>query len=125
LSTGSQNIAIGFQAGDKITSGTANVIIGTQVASTTLATGTANILIGAGSNCDTVAAGTNRAFMVCAATGSTPLMVGDTTAASLSLTVNGAFTAVSYTAGASAGIDCASGVTAGTVVVVKGIVTHC
>lgn len=52
------NTVIGYNAGNLITSGGTNTIIGANVASTTLLTGSGNILIGTSSAVDTPATGT-------------------------------------------------------------------
>jgi hypothetical protein len=74
VTTGGQNTAIGSAVGTKLTTGTNNTLLGAYVGSTTLATGSFNILIGVGNNCDTAAASTSSTFLVCAASGSVPLI---------------------------------------------------
>jgi hypothetical protein len=58
--TASDNTAIGYQAGDQISTGANNLILGYNVASTTLNTGSNDILIGTGSTVDTPLQGTNN-----------------------------------------------------------------
>jgi len=57
--TGGYNTAFGAAAGNKITSGFANLVLGPYVASTTLTTGSNNILIGYSDAVDTPAADTS------------------------------------------------------------------
>jgi hypothetical protein len=64
MTTGSLNTIIGMAAGLQLTTGSANVLIGNRVASTTLTTGSSNILIGVNANCDTDAVGTSNTFRV-------------------------------------------------------------
>lgn len=89
LSTGAANTALGFQAGASILGGTNNVIIGPQVASTTLTTGANNLILGTVSTCTTPASGTNSTFLVCANSGTTHLISGTLAAASMQLTFGG------------------------------------
>jgi hypothetical protein len=58
--TAANNSLFGTFAGGSITTGSANVVLGLSVASTTLNTGSNNILIGADSTEDTPAQGTNN-----------------------------------------------------------------
>lgn len=56
-STGANSIGLGVNAGKKITSGQNNVVLGPNVATTTLTTGSYNLLIGTSSLIDTTASG--------------------------------------------------------------------
>jgi hypothetical protein len=58
--TSSNNTGLGYEAGYTITSGGNNVVIGANVASTTLNTGSNNVLIGSNNAVDTPASGTNN-----------------------------------------------------------------
>ena len=58
------NTAIGYLAGDDVTTGTNNLILGAGVASTTLQTGSSNILIGASSAIDTPASSTSNILVI-------------------------------------------------------------
>ena len=57
---GTDNMALGYDAGGSITTGASNTVIGYQVASTTLTTGSHNILIGTTSAVDTLTATTSN-----------------------------------------------------------------
>ncbi|HAX90834.1 MAG TPA: hypothetical protein DCY07_01310, partial [Rhodospirillaceae bacterium] len=59
VATGDDNTALGKYAGKVLTTGTDNLIVGTDVASTVLTTGSRNILIGTSAAVTTPAAGTN------------------------------------------------------------------
>lgn len=60
VATSAQGVtAVGFSAGNKITTGGPNLILGNGVASTTLTTGSSNILIGTSSTVDTLASNTS------------------------------------------------------------------
>jgi hypothetical protein len=84
------NVCLGNGTCEALTTGSgSNLILGHGVANGTLATGVDNILLGTGTNCDTPATNTNYSFMVCANTGSTPLMSGSAQSTSLYLQVNG------------------------------------
>jgi hypothetical protein len=61
-SSGQYNTAIGSFAGNKLTSGSNNVAIGSSVAGTTLTTGSNNILIGVDSTTDTYSGGSSGAI---------------------------------------------------------------
>lgn len=93
------NTGIGFQAGDKVTTGSANTILGFNVASTTLTTGTNNVLIGTNSSIDAATSSTTNTIRVGAgstavwsATGTGTPSTSVTTIAGLE-TVTGALTA--------------------------------
>jgi len=60
VSSGNYNSLFGNNVGTSITTGSANIVIGSNVASTTLATGSNNILIGTSSTVDTPAPGTSN-----------------------------------------------------------------
>lgn len=62
--TGGGNVAIGCNAGDTLTTGANNTIIGNSVATTTLATGSNNILIGTSSTQDTASSSTSNTLLI-------------------------------------------------------------
>lgn len=64
ITTGGANQIWGRSAGSLLTTGTNNVIIGNNVASTTLVTGSSNILIGINAQTDTAAAGTQDTLKI-------------------------------------------------------------
>ena len=64
LTTGTKDLAIGYKAGQKITVGGSNVVIGPLVASTTLTIGSNNILIGTTSALDTSTSSTSNALNI-------------------------------------------------------------
>jgi trimeric autotransporter adhesin len=87
--TANANTAIGSNSALTLLSGTKNLVLGQYVASTTLTTGSRNILIGTDTNCDTTASGTNDTFTVCASSGATHLLTGNRAAGALAMTNNG------------------------------------
>jgi hypothetical protein len=98
ISRGNGNIALGANAGAQLATGSGNnLILGNAVASTTLATGSNDIILGTGSNCDASSSSLSNIFLVCATTGSTPLLQGNLAAGSLALTDNGTFTVAGTT----------------------------
>lgn len=58
------NTAVGYLAGNTITTGSSNTVIGYNVATTTLTTGSDNILIGTSSSTDTTAAGSSNQISI-------------------------------------------------------------
>jgi hypothetical protein len=88
--TGNDNIAMGPNAGDKITTGGNNLCIGFQVCHTTLTTGSRNIVIATSSSGDTAANNTSDTFSVFDNT-STPaiLITGMGTATTEAVTLHG------------------------------------
>lgn len=60
----SNNTAFGFETGQLVTTGSNNTIIGNGVASTTLTTGTGNILIGTQSGVDTQSSSSNNTMNI-------------------------------------------------------------
>lgn len=100
--TANANTFFGYQSGKAATTAANNLILGYLVASTTQATGSGDILLGTNSNCDTTSSSTSNVFLLCASTGSTPLLQGNLVAASLSLTDNGAFLAPNLAASSAA-----------------------
>lgn len=62
--TGAANVAIGLNAGALITTGANNLIIGSSVASTTLATGSNNIIIGTSASQDTASGSTSNTLVI-------------------------------------------------------------
>jgi len=58
------NVGVGFNAGDKITTGANNTVIGGSVGSLTLVSGASNILIGVSSAIDTAASNTSNSIRI-------------------------------------------------------------
>lgn len=88
LVLGNYNVAIGHDVGLSVI-GSHNVLIGPLIVPTILTSGSDNIILGTESNCDTATGATSSTFLVCATSGSTPLLQGNLLAASLALQVNG------------------------------------
>lgn len=84
-----QNTAVGSASLNKITTGSANLALGYQVASTTLTTGSNNILAGTTSACDTTAAGSSNEFHLCGTAGDSIKATGMNTLATEAFTLRG------------------------------------
>lgn len=105
--TGSNNTAVGYQSGDKITAGGSNTVLGQAVGSTTLTTGSNNILIGTNSVIDTASASTSNTINIGGTGGSWMAVTGTGTNTTESTTLSGTFTAPNLsTAGSIAGSLC-------------------
>lgn len=126
VSSAPQNCAYGRNAGNKISTGGQNVIIGSSVASTTLATGNTNIIIGVDSSADTVAAGTSDTLLIKGKTGGAAWLSGTGGAtATPTLSTGGlfglaAFTVATLPAAAAANTGCIAYVTDATAPTYRG-----
>lgn len=104
--TANANTALGSHSGVVLTSGVKNLLLGQYVGNATLTTGSRNILIGTDTNCDTAASGTNDTFAVCASSGSTNLISGNRVSGSLSVTMGGTLTVAGIASTAQADVVC-------------------
>lgn len=106
--TASFNTAFGVNAGAKITTGARNLVLGPNVASTTLANGTDNVLIGTTTDIDTDIAG--RAGTIQVGSGSTAIwsVTGTTTPTTAIETFHGNILLPEVTTGTNADFVCMS-----------------
>jgi hypothetical protein len=96
---------LGTSVAPSLTTGAQDLFLGNNIIPTGT-TSSRDIVLGTSSSCDTNA---NDVFLVCASTGSTPLLSGSLVAGALTFTLNGSLTAPSLaTAGTIAGSLCAT-----------------
>ncbi len=74
LTTGYYNVALGDLVGTKLTTGLANLLLGSNVANTTLTTGSNNILIGVDGSTDTPLSSTSNVIIIKGSTGGTAVI---------------------------------------------------
>lgn len=106
ISTGTRNNIMGWAAGSILTTGSNNTIIGHNVAGTTLQTGSNNVLIGTSNSLDTAAASTSNTIQIAAGSTAVWSTTGAGTPSTAASSITGTLALPNITTGTNADFAC-------------------